>query len=233
MKIRPFLSKNIKSLLGLGLLSSMPLIFSSVAAALLFRHEAFLHELTVFQWLPLYLLSAFTMALAMTPSTFIALVSGYFLGWSATAMMPGAYLLASALGYKAGQLLDGGQLQNSLQKQEKVQRFLDDLRLREWPLMIMVRLSPVLPFSVMNLLLPAINVKFSTFLVAGFFGMLPRTLFSIWLGIQAKGIMNLLQSSGDNRTSAAFLIIITVLSVTGLFWIVQKAAQRTLSAKNQ
>ena len=43
--------------------------------------------------------------------------------------------------------------------------------------MILVRLSPVLPFSIMNLLMPALNIRLSVFLLAGFVGMLPRTLF--------------------------------------------------------
>ncbi|MET4696012.1 TVP38/TMEM64 family protein [Endozoicomonas lisbonensis] len=232
MKIRAFLTDNRKSLLGLGLLSCMPLVFSSLAAALLLHNESWLLGLDTMQWLPLYLLSAITMALAMTPSTFIALISGYFLGWDATAFMLAAYLLASALGYKAGQFLDGGRLLRSLHQQAKVRQFLDGLRLQEWPLMIMVRLSPVLPFSVMNLLMPAIKVRFNTFLVAGFFGMLPRTLFSIWLGIQAKGLINLLQSPDDNPSSAIFLIFLTVLSVGGLVWLIQRTARQILSGNN-
>ena len=144
------------------------------------------------QWLPLYLLSAITMALAMTPSTFIALVSGYFLGWNATAFTLGAYLLASALGYKAGQFLDGGHLLKSLQRQEKVRQFLEGLRLQEWPLMIMVRLSPVLPFAVIDLL----------------------------------------QTPDDNLPSAIFFIVMTILSVGGLIWLIQRTARQILSGKH-
>ena len=229
MKIQTFLANNIKSLCGLGLLSCMPLIFSSIAVALLLRNEALLHELNLIQWLPLYLLSACTMALAMTPSTFIALVSGYFLGWDGTFYMLVAYFLASAMGYKTGQLLDGGRLLNSLQQQPKVRQFLEGLRLQEWPLMIMVRLSPVLPFSVMNLLMPALKIRFPTFLTAGFLGMLPRTLFSIWLGIQAKGLIALLQSPEETKTGAILLILLTTLSIGGIVWIFQKITRQILA----
>ncbi|UYM14304.1 TVP38/TMEM64 family protein [Endozoicomonas euniceicola] len=231
MKIRAFLTDNKKSLLGFGLLSCMPLVFSSLVAALLFHHESWLLGLETLQWLPLYLLSAISMALAMTPSTFIALVSGYFLGWNATAFTLAAYLLASALGYKAGQFLDGGRLLKSLQRQKKVRQFLEGLRLQEWPLMIMVRLSPVMPFAVMNLLMPALKIRFNTFLIAGFFGMLPRTLFSIGLGIQAKGLINLLQTPDDHLSSAVFFIVMTILSAGGLIWLIQRTARQILSGK--
>lgn len=232
MKSSAFISRNIKSLCGLSLLSCMPLIFSSLITALLLRHEGYFLELNTLHWLPYYLLSACTMALAITPSTFIALVSGYFLGWEGTLFMLAGYFLASAMGYKVGQLLDGGHLLSNLQQQPKVRQFLEGLRLREWPLMVIVRLSPILPFSVMNLLMPALKIRFSTFLLAGFIGMLPRTLFSIWLGIQAKGLMALLQSSDETPLSAIFLILLTILSVGGILWIIQTTSRQILPASH-
>ena len=232
MRIPAFISRNIKSLCGLSLLGCMPLIFSSLITALLLRNEGYFLGLNTLQWLPYYLLSTCTMALAMTPSTFIALVSGYFLGWEGTLFMLTSYFLASAMGYKVGQMLDGGRLLNSLQQQPKVRQFLEGLRLREWPLMVMVRLSPVLPFSVMNLLMPALNIRFSIFLLAGFIGMLPRTLFSIWLGMQAKGLIALLQSSDETPFNAIILILLTIFSIGGLLWIIQTTSRQMITANH-
>ena len=110
------------------------------------------------------------MALAMTPSTFIAVVSGFFLGWQATLMMLPAYMLASLLGYFLGLYLDGGRLLESVKEQPKVRRALLNLNKSKWKLMFLVRLSPVLPFALMNVLMPAIKMPLKVFLVAGFFG---------------------------------------------------------------
>lgn len=228
LPLKQLLASNRKALGGLGLLSLMPLFFSSVAATLLLRNEALFQAMELQQWLPLFLLSSVTMALAMTPSTFIALAGGYFLGWQCTLLMVLSYLLASALGFQVGRWLDGGQLLRSVQSQPKVRQFLSGLTLRDWPLMILVRLSPVLPFAIMNLLMPALKIRFRVFLVAGFFGMLPRTLFSIWLGIQAKGLMELLQSPQDDRFTYILLISLTILSIGGLVLLFQRTARNLL-----
>ena len=231
--IKELLVSNRKALGGLGIVSLMPLLFSSVMAALLIRHEATFLALEWSQWLPLFLLSAVTMALAMTPSTFIALVCGYFIGWEGSLLMTLSYLLASALGYQVGRLLDGGHFLQSVQSHPKVTTFLSELTLRDWPLMILVRLSPVLPFSIMNLLMPALKIRFSVFLTAGFVGMLPRTLFSIWLGIQAKGLLELLQSSGDGKIVSILLILLTILSVAGLILLFLRISRKILVESTQ
>lgn len=226
------LTSNRKALGGLGLLSLMPLFFSSAAATLLLRNEALFQAMALQQWLSLFLLSSITMALAITPSTFIALAGGYFLGWQCTLLMALSYLLASALGFQVGRWLDGGQLLKSVQSQPKARKFLSGLTLRDWPLMILVRLSPVLPFALMNLLMPALNIRFRVFLVAGFLGMLPRTLFSIWLGIQAKGLMELLQSPEGGRFISIVLISLTILSLGGLLVLFQRTARNLLTQRS-
>ena len=228
LALKQLVSNNRKALGGLGLLSLMPLLFSSLIATLLIQHESAFLMLEWSQWLPLFLLSTITMALAMTPSTFIALVCGYFIGWEGAPVMALSYLLASALGYRAGLLLDGGRFLNSVQSHPKVRAFLSELTLKDWPLMFLVRLSPVLPFSVMNLLMPVLKIRFRVFLTAGFIGMLPRTLFSIWLGIQAKGLIELLQSSYDGKAVSILLILLTIISVAGLVLLFLRISRKLL-----
>ena len=116
MKLVSLLKNNHRAALGLTLLGLMTLLFSSFVATVIVHYESGLQQLNLLQWALLFLLSAFTMTLAMTPSTFVALVGGYFLGWQATAFMLVAYFLASFMGYQAGRLLDGGRLILSLQQ---------------------------------------------------------------------------------------------------------------------
>ncbi|MGI9275244.1 MAG: TVP38/TMEM64 family protein [Endozoicomonas sp.] len=228
MSIKSFLQTNHKAISGMGLLGAVPLIFSPLLTALMIRHEPFLQNLTPVQWLPLFGLSALTMALAMTPSTVVALVSGFFLGWASTPFMLMAYLLASALGYLIGRWLDRGRLMPALKEHPRVHTVLSGLHHQEWSLMILTRLSPVLPFALMNLLLAAVKVRFRVFLVGGFFGMLPRTLFSIWAGMQARGLMQLLQNPDQGTAASIIVIVLTLVSVGGLLLVFQKLAIKQL-----
>lgn len=59
------------------------------------RHEALLQSLSLLEWPPLFATSVLTMALAMTPSTLVALVSGFFLGWASTPFMLVTYTNAA------------------------------------------------------------------------------------------------------------------------------------------
>ena len=63
--------------------------------------------------------------------------------------------------------------------------------------------------------MPALKVRFSVFLLGGFFGMLPRTLFSIWLGIKAQDIVSLMNGDVSASQSSGLVILLIVVSVGG------------------
>lgn len=216
---------------GAGMVSLIPLLSSSIITALLIQNQDFFQSLTLEQWLPFFALSTLTMAAAITPTTFIALVSGYFLGWQAAGFMIGSYLMASVLGYMFGQFLDGGRLLGSLCHQPKIRLLIEEIKKRDWVVMVLVRISPVLPFSLINLLLPATGLKFKVFVLAGFFGMLPRTLFSIWAGLQAQTLIQLLQNPEQGSTATIVLILTAILSIGGLLLILSKASSQLLIQK--
>lgn len=216
----------------MGAVSLVPLISSSLITAFLIQHQQWYQGLSLVQWFPLFILSAITMATAITPTTFIALVSGYFLGWQAAMPMIASYLMASMLGFVLGKQLDGGRLMSGFEQQSKVCQIIEEVKKRDWSLMVLLRISPVLPFSLINLLLPATGLRFRVFVIAGFIGMLPRTLFSIWAGLQAQNLTQLLQNP-DQNTSATILVIITaVASVGGLLIILSKASASLFNLNN-
>ncbi|WP_257253076.1 MULTISPECIES: VTT domain-containing protein [unclassified Endozoicomonas] len=196
---------------------------------MLIRYQTDLSDLSIGQWFPFFLLSAATMALALTPSTFVAMLAGFFLGWDAILYMLPAYLLASAMGYWVGVLLDGGHLMQSIQNNPRVKKTLETLNASGWSLMFLIRLSPVLPFALMNLLMPALNISFSVFLLGGFFGMLPRTLFSIWLGIKAHDIISLMNGELSVPESSWLVMLLIVVSVGGLLFLLNRAAKQALT----
>ncbi|WP_448218072.1 TVP38/TMEM64 family protein [Endozoicomonas sp. 2B-B] len=218
--------KNRKPVIAALMLSCTPLLFSSWAASLLIRYQVDLSALSVGQWLPFFLLSAVTMALALTPSTFVALVAGFFLGWDAIPYVLSAYLMASVMGYCAGALLDGGHLMHTFRNSPRVKKALKTLNASGWSLMFLVRLSPVLPFALMNLLMPALKVPFSVFLLGGFLGMLPRTLFSIWLGLGTYDIVSLMNSEALASQSSWLVMLLVVLSGAGLFFLLNRAVKQ-------
>ena len=211
----------------MGVLTLTSLFGSAVFTTLAITWQDTLFNLSTTEWTVFFAISALTMALALTPSTLVALISGYFLGWLALPYIAIAYPLAALFGFMASKMVDRGKLVRSLPEDSRLQLIINGLNRRPWPLVILVRISPVLPFSLMNLLLPVIGVRLGTFLVASFIGMLPRTLFSLWVGMQARDLVTLLTTPGQNNLSMAFVLLMMVLCVGGLGYLLQNALQKS------
>ena len=229
MSLKHFISKNRSIVSGMGFVSLVPLTVSSAITAFLIQHQGDFQNLTADQWGLAFLVSTITMALAITPTTFIALVSGFFLGWQAVPAMIAAYLTASAIGFVIGKSLDNGKLLKSVPDASRFHQLVEEMKRQDWLLMIMVRISPVLPFSLINLLLPASGIRFRVFIIAGFIGMLPRTLFSIWVGLQAQNLIQLLQNPNSNTAATALMIVTAILSIGGLLFIFIRSTTRQIN----
>ena len=218
-----FLKKNTFTILYTFFLGLMPLLVSSSISYWVITHENDIQYFTVQNWIIVYIFACFTMAFALTPTTFIALLSGYFLGWNAFIPVAITYWIASFLGYKTAQFIDGGHFLTILSEKPKVKHILENLQKDEFKIIILARLSPVLPFAVTNVLFSFSGTKLRNFLTAGFLGMLPRTILSIWIGTQAKEIRRLIEHPSEGNTSQFLILGLIAGSVFGLGYFVKKA----------
>ena len=114
-----FLKKNTFTILYTFFLGLMPLLVSSSISYWVITHENDIQYFTVQNWIIVYIFACFTMAFALTPTTFIALLSGYFLGWNAFIPVAITYWIASFLGYKTAQFIDGGRFLTILSEKPK------------------------------------------------------------------------------------------------------------------
>ncbi len=201
----------------------MPLLVSSSISYWVITHEQDIQNFTAQNWILAFIFACFTMAFALTPTTFIALLSGYFLGWQAFIPVAITYWIASFLGYKTAQFIDGGRFLLILSEKPKVKKILENLQKDEFKIILLARLSPVLPFAVTNVLFSFSGTKLRNFLTAGFLGMLPRTIISIWIGTQAQQIRKLIEHPSEGNISQFLILGLIGGSVLGLGYFVKKA----------
>lgn len=218
-----FLKKNTFTLLYTFFLGLMPLLVSSSISYWVITHEQEIQNFTFQNWTIAFIFACFTMAFALTPTTFIALLSGYFLGWQAFIPVGITYWIASFLGYKVAQMIDGGRFLRILSEKPKVKQILENLQKDEFKIILLARLSPVLPFAVTNLLFSFSGTKLRNFLTAGFLGMLPRTILSIWIGTQAQEIKRLIEHPSEGNISKFLILGLIGGSILGLGYFVKKA----------
>ena len=218
-----FLQKNTFTILYTFFLGLMPLLVSSSISYWVITHEQDIQNFTTQNWIIAFIFACFTMAFALTPTTFIALLSGYFLGWQAFIPVAITYWIASFLGYKTAQMIDGGRFLEILSEKPKVKQILENLQKDEFKIILLARLSPVLPFAVTNVLFSFSGTKLRNFLTAGFLGMLPRTVLSIWIGTQAQEIRRLIEHPSEGNISQLLVLGLIFASIFGLGYFVKKA----------
>lgn len=191
----------------------IPLLFSGTIATYTYLFEAQLQLLPWWGWALFYLITIVTMGLALTPTTFIAILGGYFLSWISLVYMIPAYLLASLLCYTISQRVDRGKLMSSFAQHPKVQSFLSQAHQNELSLVIYSKLSPALPFALSNFLLAVMNISRGKFLLGCLIGMLPRTLLAIWTGKEMNNFIH----GHHQGNQFSIIIVLLLISIWGLF----------------
>ena len=226
--LRELFQKNFSTLLTMFLLVAVPLLGSASLLGLLATHQDLLHHLSTGQVLLYFVVIAFTMAFALTPTTLVAIVTGYYFGWAGLPGMVLAYALAAAIGYELAQRLDHGKLRHFLHLFPKAEAVLGELQNQSWQLILLTRLSPVLPFALMTFVLAIVGVPRKRFLAASVLGMLPRSLFFYWLGTKASDVLALLKDPDEGTLSKLVLIGLVMASLFGLYFVFNRALQRVL-----
>lgn len=218
-----FLRNNSFSIIYIFFLGIMPLLVSSSISYWIIGHESVVRNLSFHQWILIYAIACITMAFAMTPTTFVALLSGYFLGLASAFPVAAASWLASWLGFTIAKLLDGGKFLDMISQKPKVMTILRNLRKDEFKIILLARLSPVLPFSVTNVVFSFSGTKLKNFLTAGFLGMIPRTCLAIWAGSQAEEVKKLIENPNEGNLTKFLLVSLVGISLFGITYFIRKA----------
>ncbi|RAU83731.1 TVP38/TMEM64 family protein [Pontibacter arcticus] len=226
--LRNLIRENAFTFVSMLLLVVVPVVVSSTLAFLLYEHQDLLQDLSAGQMFLYFVVVSFTMALALTPTTFVALVSGFYLGWPGFPGVVVSYGIAALVGYTLAKLVDHGKMMSFLNRFEKARNLMQELRSQSWSLIFLCRISPVLPFALMNFVLSLLQVTKQKFLIASVVGMLPRTLFFFWVGTQAKDIIQLLQDPDSGKGGQLLMIALIIISIGGLYFVFDRALKKAL-----
>ncbi len=216
-----------------GWVTVTPLAVSSVVTYYALAYESTIRQFGPGEWVAVFAVSCVMMGLALTPTTFIALASGYFLGLPAVVGVVVGYTSASLIGFSLTQAVDQGQLMKSIygwlgdERVKRLRQLLAGIADHQFGIIMMARLSPLLPFALMNVVLPVAGVRLRPFLVAGTLGMLPRTAFFVWLGSEAKTLRTLVEEGGAGLVPRLLLIGLLVVSLVGFFYYGRRIINRT------
>lgn len=218
-----FFSKNRSTFVYLLLITILQVFLTSSLVAWVIFHADMLQGFLWFQWLAVYVGFAFLMAVSVLPNSFVAFLGGFFLNFGALPCLLGSYGFSLCLGFWICKQVDGGNFAKSLQNLPQTKKILGQLQKDEWLLIVLARISPILPFAFVNQILYSTGVKFGTFLWASIVGVLPRMMLMIWLGNESAELV--WGQENQNWYSWQYILqfSLILISIFGVSWLLKKA----------
>ncbi|WP_339678567.1 VTT domain-containing protein [Cyclobacterium marinum] len=167
----------------------------------------------------------FLMGLALVPTTFFAVISGYVFGWQTFPYLVLAYTLASAVGYYLGRILEKDSLDLLLAPYPKAKKLISEKKGQMGSLIFFVRISPVIPFAISNLVFAMLRTGIKRVLWFGFLGMLPRTLLAFSSGALAGSLQEALTTKSP-IWQYVLIVALLVVSLVGIYTFFTKSASK-------
>lgn len=177
--------------------------------------------------IPIYVGASVVLAgLSLVPTHASSLVGGLLFGAVTGSLLALASVLgAAALGFAVLRRLVGDRAIRQLAHRERAaavhRELLQRGHGRTVGLIVLVRLSPVMPFAGTNLLMAAARVRLAPFLVGSMLGIAPRVVV---VAVAGAGLSSLDPSQGGSRG----LLFVGVVATVAALAVVQRLARRAV-----
>jgi uncharacterized membrane protein YdjX (TVP38/TMEM64 family) len=169
--------------------------------------------------------------LLLLPASVLTLGAGFLYGplWG-TAFTSPVSVAAASLAFLLGRTLARRSVEKRVEGDARFAAIDRAVADNGFKIVFLLRLSPVVPFVLLNYALGLTRVRFSTYLAASFLGMLPGTFLYVYLGSAATSAAQLARGHGGTETHVAFWVGIaaTVVVVLIISRIARDALRRSL-----
>jgi uncharacterized membrane protein YdjX (TVP38/TMEM64 family) len=169
------------------------------------------------------------------PGSLLTLGAGFAfgLGTGFVAVFFGANLGASAA-FLLGRTLARDWIAQKVAANPKFQAIDRAVGAQGFKMVLLLRLSPVFPFNILNYALGLTSVSFRAYLLATLLGMLPGTLMYVYLGTLAQSVADLFSGRSQRGPAEQILfyagLAATVLITLWITWIARKALAASVPA---
>lgn len=178
-------------------------------------------------WAPiLFILVYAGAAVAFIPGSILTLSAGAIFGVvKGAALVSVASTTAAAISFLLGRFALRGWIERKLAHKPAF-KAIDEAVAREgWKMVLLLRLSPVFPFSLLNYGLGLTRIGFWPALLASWIGMMPGTILYVYLGSIAK------VAAGETTTARKALYAVGLLATLAVTVWITRIAKRALSGK--
>lgn len=167
---------------------------------------------------------------AFLPGSVLTLGAGAAFGlWKGFALVSIASTAGASAAFLVGRYLLRDWVSRKLEKVPAFAAISGAVGQEGWKVVLLTRLSPVLPFNLLNYAYGLTTVGFGEYVLASWVGMIPGTFLYVYLGAAAGEAA---RGGSRARTPAEWALYAGGLAATAVAaWLVGRTAKRALSAK--
>jgi uncharacterized membrane protein YdjX (TVP38/TMEM64 family) len=178
-------------------------------------------------WAPVLFIIVYAVAaVGFVPGSILTLSAGAIFGVvQGTALVSVASTLAAVISFLLGRFALRGWIEKKLSHKPTFKTIDEAVGREGWKIVLLLRLSPVFPFALLNYSLGLTNIRFCPAMIASWVGMLPGTILYVYLG-------SLAQVAAQETTTAQKVLYGVGLLATLIVTVrITKIAKRALSSK--
>jgi uncharacterized membrane protein YdjX (TVP38/TMEM64 family) len=162
---------------------------------------------------------------ALVPGSALSVTAGITYGlWGAPIAVLGA-TVGSAIAFLIARHVARDTVDAWIGRSRHLRAVEDAVNEEGWHVVVLVRLSPLLPFNIQNYLFGITHIPFRQYVAATFFGILPGTVFDVYLG--SIGSRPLAERSPLEWT----VLGIGLAATAALVWLVARKARESLARR--
>lgn len=197
--------------LGAGRLQALAVLALLAAAGLCVAFNAHAVQLAIQSFveyvrglgawgLVLFVIAYVVACVLLIPGSWLTLAAGYafHLAWGTLAVCVGSLLGASAA-FWLGRTVARNWVARKTAADPRLQAIDHAVAEQAFKIILLARLSPVIPFSLLNYFLGITRVSFRDFIMASLIGMFPGTLMYVYLGSALRSLTE--PAAADSKTS--------------------------------
>ena len=99
--------------------------------------------------------------------------------------------------------------------------------------MLLLRLSPLIPYNALNYALSLTGVGLREYVIASWLGMLPGTVLYVALGAGARSLAAAMTGEGERPAAWIALGVAGLAATAAAVWLVTRAARRALAVRTE
>ncbi|OFW15415.1 MAG: hypothetical protein A3F70_05025 [Acidobacteria bacterium RIFCSPLOWO2_12_FULL_67_14] len=180
----------------------------------------------------LFVVAYVVSTVAMLPGSVLTLAAGFAYGplWGVAVASPASVAGATAA-FLLGRTLLRGWAERRIRASTQA-RAIDSAVEREgFKLVLLLRLSPLIPFDVLNYVLSLSRIRLGTYVLASFVGMLPGTVLYVYLGSLAATAAEIRSPGTDGGPARIVLYIGGLVATVAGVVVATRAARRALASE--